>query len=124
MAKVNKNAINRRATKIENGWEEGAPAVKFRKISLTDLKAKRAEITTAEAEADDLETQLRMKENQINDLYGELDDLIINVGEGVRGHDDYGSDSPLYGGMGFVRKSQRKSGLTRKKKNGTNNDNQ
>lgn len=124
MPRVNKKTINRRATKMENGWEEGAPAVKFRKTSLDDLKAKRAQIATAEAEADDLATQLRMKENQINDFYTELDDMIVNVGEGVRGHDDYGSDSPLYGAMGFVRKSQRKSGLTRKKKDGANNDNQ
>ena len=28
----------------------------------------------------------------------------------------YGDDSPLYGAMGFVRKSEKKSGLTRKKK--------
>ncbi len=28
----------------------------------------------------------------------------------------YGNDSPLYGAMGFVRKSEKKSGLTRKKK--------
>jgi hypothetical protein len=27
-----------------------------------------------------------------------------------------GNDSPLYGAMGFVRKSEKKSGLTRKKK--------
>jgi len=28
----------------------------------------------------------------------------------------YGNDTPLYGAMGFVRKSQKESGLTRKKK--------
>lgn len=35
---------------------------------------------------------------------------------GVAGSPDYGNDSPLYGAMGFVRKSEKKSGLTRKKK--------
>lgn len=29
---------------------------------------------------------------------------------------NYGDDSPLYGAMGFVRMSEKKSGLTRKKK--------
>ena len=38
------------------------------------------------------------------------------VGLGVAGSPDYGNDSPLYGAMGFVRKSEKKSGLTRKKK--------
>lgn len=35
---------------------------------------------------------------------------------GVAGNADYADDSPLYGAMGFVRKSERKSGLTKKKK--------
>ena len=34
----------------------------------------------------------------------------------VASNPDYGNDSPLYGSMGFVRKSEKKSGLTRKKK--------
>jgi hypothetical protein len=34
----------------------------------------------------------------------------------VAGDPAYGNDSPLYGAMGFVRKSEKKSGLTRKKK--------
>ncbi len=109
---------------MENGWEEGAPSAKFRKITLDQFKAKRQEIATEEGEADDLETRLKLKLDRINDLYGELDDMIVEVGEGVRGHDDYGSDSPLYGSMGFIRKSQRKSGLTRQNRNDTNNDNQ
>ena len=37
------------------------------------------------------------------------------VGMGVAGDPAYGNDSPLYGAMGFVRKSEKKSGLTRKK---------
>ena len=39
--------------------------------------------------------------------------LVVN---GVVGDPAYGDDSPLYGAMGFVRKSERKSGLTKKKK--------
>lgn len=35
---------------------------------------------------------------------------------GVKGHKDHGEDSPLWEQMGFVRKSERKSGLTRKTK--------
>ena len=38
------------------------------------------------------------------------------VGQGVAGSLDYGDDSSLYEAMGFVRKSEKKSGLTRKKK--------
>lgn len=38
------------------------------------------------------------------------------IGLAVAGDPNYGNDSPLYGAMGFVRKSEKKSGLTRKKK--------
>lgn len=39
---------------------------------------------------------------------------------GVIADEEYGSDSALYEAMGYVRKSERKSGLTRKRKNGQN----
>ena len=39
--------------------------------------------------------------------------LMVN---GVKGDPDFGEDSDLYEAMGYVRKSERKSGLTRKKK--------
>ena len=42
-------------------------------------------------------------------------EIIEVIVEGVIGHEDFGKDSALYEALGFVRKSQRKSGLTRKK---------
>ena len=42
-------------------------------------------------------------------------DLVV---KGVVGDPKFGDDSALYEGMGYIRKSQRKSGLTRKKKDG------
>ena len=44
-----------------------------------------------------------------------LDQQRSKVGMGIAGDPAYGNDSPLYGAMGFVRKSEKKSGLTRKK---------
>ena len=37
---------------------------------------------------------------------------------GIIADEEFGSDSALYEASGYVRKSERKSGLTRKKKNG------
>jgi len=116
MSKLNKKSINERASKMENGWEAEAPTIKFRKKSLEDLKSKRQEITTAEQLVEELKAQLKAAESKVDTLYNELDDFIVDVGEGVRGHDDFGSDSLLYGLIGFIRKSLRKSGLTRKNK--------
>jgi hypothetical protein len=48
--------------------------------------------------------------------YVRLNEKRSAVGKGVAGHKDYGDDSPLYGAMGFKRKSERASGWTRKSK--------
>lgn len=124
MSKPDKKKINERAETMENGWEQGAPTVKFRKHSLEDLKAKRAEIRAAEQESADLKAQAKLKDEQTDDMYRQLDDMMVDVGEGVRGHDDFGKDSILYGLMGFIRKSLQKSGLIRKNKNTTGTNNQ
>jgi hypothetical protein len=122
MSKPDKKNINKRAAKMENGWEAEAPVAKFKKHTLEDLKAKRQTIEATEQEVEDLKAQAKLKDGEIDDMYHELDEFMVEVGEGVRGHDDYGNDSPLYGAMGFVRKSQRKSGLTRKSKNKNGSD--
>ena len=64
---------------------------------------------------DDLEAQIKMKREERDDKYKALDQNRSKIGMGVAGNPDYGNDSPLYGAMGFVRKSEKKSGLTRKK---------
>ena len=57
-----------------------------------------------------------MKRDVRDDKYVALNEKRSKVGFGVAGSAAYGNDSPLYGAMGFVRKSEKKSGLTRKKK--------
>ncbi|MBP6002808.1 MAG: hypothetical protein KA746_05190 [Pyrinomonadaceae bacterium] len=57
-----------------------------------------------------------MKRGFRDDEYKALDKQRSKVGLGVAGSPDYGNDSPLYGAMGFVRKSEKKSSLTWKKK--------
>ncbi len=78
-----------------------------------------ADIDTAVAadlEIGDLEAELKMKRETRDDLYVALNAKRSKVGLGVAGSAEYGNDSPLYGAMGFVRKSDKKSGLTRKTK--------
>ncbi|MGC2237259.1 MAG: hypothetical protein WA584_13940 [Pyrinomonadaceae bacterium] len=116
---IDKKRINLRADQIEDAWKEGAPSVVFRKHKHEDLVNLRAEIAAGENERDDFLTKAALKDKVIDDKYIRLDDMLIDVKDGVIGHDDYGSDSPLYGGMGFKRKSERKSGLTRGKKGGS-----
>lgn len=52
----------------------------------------------------------------VREKYAALNDKRSEVDLGVAGDPAYGNDSPLYGAMGFVLRSEKKSGLTRKEK--------
>lgn len=115
MAKVDVKKIRDRVTKMNDAWKEGAPTVSFGNIVQGDFSAK---ITAAEAKEQliaDLQAQIDIEKDERDDLYRDLDDDSDLVANGVRGDANFGPDSPLYGAMGFVRKSERASGLTRKK---------
>lgn len=122
MARKNNAEVKRRAGKMSSAWEEDSAAAgtEFRGIERAAFNSKMDAGATLDNEIDDLEAQLKMKKDLRDDTYVELDVMIVNVRNGVTGDRSFGDDSPLYGAMGFVRKSERKSGLTRKKddKNG------
>ena len=116
MPRVDEKKIRERVVKMDSAWEEGAPAVEFGAIKQTNFQAEIAAAATAETELDDLLALVDMKRTEIDDKYAALQDKSILVVNGVKGDPAYGEDSALYGAMGFVRKSERASGLTRKKK--------
>jgi hypothetical protein len=123
MPQVKFKKIKAKALKIQNAWNEGAPAVtEFRNTKKADFDARIAAGQAVEDEIEDLRTQLSMKEDERDDIYMALDDDNVDIGKGVVGHKDFGDDSELYGAMDFVRKSERKSGLTRRTKNDDNED--
>jgi hypothetical protein len=59
--------------------------------------------------------QVKLKKTELEERYKNLSKMSIDVRDGVEGHADFGNDHPLYDAMGFVRFSDRKSGLTQKK---------
>ncbi len=103
---------------MNDAWDEGAPGVKFNGIAQTDFLADIEAAAADDAAIADLESELKMKRDVRDYKYVALNEKRSKVGLGVAGSPDYGNGSPLYGAMGFVRKSEKKSGLTRKKKPG------
>lgn len=117
MAKVNVKEIKERVKKINDAWAEGAPDVEFGGVTRADFEAEIEAGENLEQELADLEAQAEMKRAQIESKYSNTNGLSVRVVNGVRGDFNFGPDSPLYGAMGFVRTSDRASGLTRKSKN-------
>lgn len=107
--------IREKSQNIRNGWNEGASAVtEFRNTTKAAFDAKIAEALAADAAVEALEAQLTIARDNRDDVWAQTDDMCVDIREGVAGHKDYGSDSPLYDSMGFTRKSEKASGLTHK----------
>lgn len=116
MAKVEVKRIRDRATLIADAWSQTAIATSFGGLAHTAFQGAVDAAASADGELADLEAQVVLKQTEISDLYSALNDSCNLVVNGVKGDPTFGDDSGLYEAMGYVRKSERKSGLTRKKK--------
>lgn len=116
MAKVDIKSVREKCNVMNDAWVEGAPTVEFNGITQAAFLADITACAADDAAIGDLEAELKMKREVRDDKYVALNEKRSKVGLGVAGSAAYGNDSPLYGAMGFVRKSDRASGLTRKTK--------
>ena len=97
-------------------WREYAPEATFGGVKLGDLQA-------AVDLSDENRSKITNKENELKGLFVKRDnddldglkvrELLVN---GVVGDPNFGPDSAFYESLGYIRKSDRKSGLTRRKK--------
>jgi len=102
--------------KIIAGWKNVAPAATFAGMTLDQFQTKVKPSVDARGKLADLREQITATEvvrDKADVLTNPTNQLVVNA---VKGDPNYGEDSDLYAAMGYVRKSARKSGLTRKKK--------
>ncbi len=114
MAKVNCKEIRERANRINTAWKQHAPTAKFNNIEQADYEASINAAAAKDQQIADAEANLRILKDERDDLYRNINNDSVKVRDGVEGDSNYGTDSPLVGAMGFVRKSERSSGLTHK----------
>src|ERR1043165_8107984 len=104
---------------VIRGWETLAPDKTFGGMTLTQFKAKVKPSFDAREELQALEHQVQSKQVERDRADEESlrgAQLAVN---GVVGDPEEGPNGDLYESFGYTRKSQRKTGLTRKKKNGS-----
>ncbi|MBV9925418.1 MAG: hypothetical protein JOZ96_10415 [Acidobacteria bacterium] len=100
------------------GWETLAPEKSFGGMTLTQFKAASKPSFDAREELRALESQTQAKQIERDNADAEGLRRLQLVVNGVIGGPEEGPDSDLYAAFGYTRKSERKTGLTRKKKNG------
>ena len=114
MKKLRNRHILARANDFLATWKQLAPDAKFGHTPVDELERKvrnaeqiRQEILSAEVRL----SGLRLKRDQTERA---LADELIRLANGVRGNPDFGRDSPFYRALGFVPKSENRSGRPRK----------
>lgn len=108
------NITVEKLNKLVQAWQELAPDKTFGGMTLAEFKTKvqpsldaRASITDAATKMTDATTRRQMSDVDAQQLM----QLVVNS---IKGDPTVGDDSALYEAMGYVRKSERKSGLSRK----------
>ena len=99
-----------------NALRDLAPDTKFNNKDLADLTPLAEESRAARrelVEIDNLEAAGIARREAADTRALKMIEKIVN---GIIGDENFGDDSALYEAFGFIRRSQRKSGLTRKRK--------
>lgn len=111
---VRKKEIIEKARRYYNALNEGAKGVKFKGYSEVELKAEIDGLETDMEQRDALIAQTKLLEEKIDNRCIKIDDMCLDIRNGIEGHEDYGDDSELYATAGHIRKSERKTGKTNK----------
>lgn len=104
-----------RIHRMINGWKTLAPAKNYGGMTLAEFEAFGKASLDAREKLDDIEDQKIQaiaERDNADAVFNAKAQLVVN---GVLADPDEGEDSALYEAFGYVRKSNRKSGLTRKK---------
>lgn len=103
-----------RLQRLINAWETLRPTKSFAGMTLEQFKAKVAPSLNARQQLSALREQVvlsRTERHQHDVVANNLVNLVVNA---IKGDPDEGEDGALYAALGYVRKSARRSGLTRK----------
>ena len=108
--------IEAKLTRIATKWELHAKDHKFGEMTLTEFKEAIKPSMDSRAKLTELESNTVTEATARDTADVESLKVADAVVRGLVGDKAFGPDCALYEAFGYVRKSERKSGLTRKKK--------
>jgi hypothetical protein len=112
---TNPKSNQQKMEKMLNAWETLAPTKSFGGMTLAQFQAAALPAQAARQRIAELETQMTHaidERETADEAFLAKAQLVIN---GILADPTEGTDSALYEAMGYTRKSERKSGLTRKR---------
>lgn len=113
MSKYSSTALTRKRAQFLSSWAEYAQDKNFAGMTLAEFEVKSKEPLDVRKELGDARTKvsgLILKREKADDTLNE--DLLL-IAHAIRADKDLGEDSPLYRSLGFVPKSERRTGRCR-----------
>ena len=101
---------------VITAWEALRPAKTFAGLTLAQFKTALQPSIDTRASIESLKDQLAAVQTLRDDTDQTSIDTILLVVNAVKGEATEGEDGELFGAMGYVRKSERRNGLSRGKK--------
>ena len=108
-----------RLNQVLNAWETIAPDKSFGGMTITQFQALIGRARAARDLIDDLQDRMTQAVNERDDADKAALTQVQLIVSGVLADPTEGKDSALYEAMGYTRASERKSGLTRKRRAGS-----
>jgi hypothetical protein len=113
--KMSPGEVERRLEQAEHAWESACPEQSFAEMTLEQFKQARQSCLEAKAKVAAAEAQWQAARMERNTVYEKVLELLQWVVNSVKGHPKYGENSAVYTAMGYVPKSERASGLSRRR---------
>ncbi len=113
------NITKDRLDKLSTAWQDLAPDKSFAGMTLAEFATKVKPSLDARKDIKDAETKMTDATTRRQTSDTETLRLMQLVVSSIKGDPTFGEDSALYEASGYVRKSERKSGLSRKAKAAT-----
>jgi hypothetical protein len=102
-----------KAKQFRTAWTELVPTASLAGMTLGQFEASIAILDTLQDEITSLAIQLDHKRTERAIEEARIKDLLVLVASSIKGSPEHGRDSALYSAFGFIRQSDRKSGLHR-----------
>ena len=99
---------------ILTGWRSVAPDAVFCEMTLEQFEELVKPSLELERAMRHLKAEMAGLRQQFQASSRGSRSSALKIARAVRAHRDHGENSPLYAAMGYIRESDRKSGLTRK----------
>lgn len=114
MTRNQTKSVSQRRDQFLAAWREYATEASFSGIDLATFEADTTVLPERQKDLDGLQMKMSGAKLARDQAEQVVNDVMVKIAQAIRGSEAYGEDCPFYRALGFIPKSERKSGRPRK----------